>query len=288
MESLLKDVVPNVFLDTSGIFDCTTTVDGRASVDSVHITDMSHRIYDAMLSYSVDESGTPFRETEVGNSVYNACPRDVSALFKYCPQALVFGAWNSFGSKKKRTAKFPRALSAEIIGYKPMALEDHGLKVDVLNITTKAMPDVKKASAVGLGSVPWDRSNRVTLGGGMFRTFVLSDATIRSLRFGTDDADRNAAGQQAIRALAIHANNIFLHQMIEGMSLRSGCEVYLENATLPSLENTLSSLNQARDAASSHGLEWATDTYRFLPTPALAKAIKTSEENADKADKDSK
>ena len=62
-------------------------------------------IADALLRDSVLE-GTPFRHTKVGTEVTDARPNHATAMFKYCPTALVFGVWDSTGPKGGLGAKF--------------------------------------------------------------------------------------------------------------------------------------------------------------------------------------
>jgi CRISPR-associated protein Csb1 len=69
-------------------------VDDRleSPIGSISALEAPHRIYDAILRDSVDGEGVLFRYTDAGQAITHATVRDASALFRYCPTALVFGA----------------------------------------------------------------------------------------------------------------------------------------------------------------------------------------------------
>jgi CRISPR-associated protein Csb1 len=79
-----------------------------------------HRIADAILRDAMTTDGIPFRDTPNGRAFTAAGTRNASALYALCPTALVFGVWDSTGPKGGMGAKFPRALTGEVvaIGYK--------------------------------------------------------------------------------------------------------------------------------------------------------------------------
>jgi CRISPR-associated protein Csb1 len=74
-----------------------------------------HRIADALLRDSLHE-GVPFRQSAIGRAVTDARPNSATAMFKYCPTALVFGVWDSTGPKGGLGSKFQRALVSEVVG----------------------------------------------------------------------------------------------------------------------------------------------------------------------------
>jgi CRISPR-associated protein Csb1 len=76
--------------------------------------DVPHRIFDAILRDSL-LGDTPFPDTEVGRRVAAATAQDATALFEFCPTALLFGAWDSTGARGGLGNKFARALVSEII-----------------------------------------------------------------------------------------------------------------------------------------------------------------------------
>lgn len=74
-----------------------------------------HRIADAIIRDSL-LGETPFRETEIGKRIGMASARDATALFEYCPTALLFGMWDSTGPKGGLGSKFERAIVGEVVG----------------------------------------------------------------------------------------------------------------------------------------------------------------------------
>ncbi len=76
-----------------------------------------HRISDAVFRDSVTEKGIAFRESPEGKAFEEANIRDATAIFGLCPTALLFGTWDSTGSRGGLGNKFARALVSEIIGF---------------------------------------------------------------------------------------------------------------------------------------------------------------------------
>lgn len=84
-----------------------------------------HRIADAILRDSLVtkdaqgqalETAVLFRQSEFGARIGMVSSRNATALFELCPTALIFGMWDSTGSKGGLGAKFERALVSEIVG----------------------------------------------------------------------------------------------------------------------------------------------------------------------------
>lgn len=75
-----------------------------------------HRIADALLRDSVSD-GRRFRDTAVGQAYSEANVRNATAVYMYCPTALVFGVWDSTGPRGGLGHKFQRALVSEIVGF---------------------------------------------------------------------------------------------------------------------------------------------------------------------------
>jgi CRISPR-associated protein Csb1 len=93
-----------------------------------------HRIADALLRDSVDRAGKPFRETEAGQAFTAATPGNATAVFKYCPTALVFGVWDSTGPKGGLGSKFPRSLVSEIVAVNAVPGCRVGSRIDPVGI----------------------------------------------------------------------------------------------------------------------------------------------------------
>lgn len=99
-----------------------------------------HRVADAILRDSVDESGTPFRQTDVGQACTDARPNHATSMFKYCPTALLFGVWDSTGPRGGLGAKFQRVVVSEIVGYDVVAGVKTSSRLDPLAIEKSAGP----------------------------------------------------------------------------------------------------------------------------------------------------
>lgn len=78
--------------------------------------DAPHRIADAIFRDSL-LNGVNFHDSDVGQAFVASNIRNATALYRYCPTALVFGTWDSTGSKGGMGNKFQRALVSEIIGF---------------------------------------------------------------------------------------------------------------------------------------------------------------------------
>lgn len=84
-------------------------------LDTISALQAPHRIADALLRDSLLED-VPFRASSVGKAITDARPDNATAMYAYCPTALVFGVWDSTGPKGGMGAKFQRAIVSEIVG----------------------------------------------------------------------------------------------------------------------------------------------------------------------------
>lgn len=236
-------VFPLVRVDFSSIDD-----ELEARIGSVSSLEAPHRIYDAILRDAVDESGTLFRHTTVGQEITAASVRDASALYRYCPTALIFGAWDSTGPKGGMGSKFQRLVSSEIVAIGVRTGTRVGSRLDPLGIVKGAGPvfrnegetewsiekKTKKAKAlhpsdINHGNVAPSRDTEA--GGVTFdyaqQTTVLSFPALRRLRFGQRAEEAERAARCALASLcmlgvaAAHA---------EGYDLRSGALLVGEGA----------------------------------------------------------
>ncbi|MHB1038262.1 MAG: type I-G CRISPR-associated RAMP protein Csb1/Cas7g [Pirellulales bacterium] len=98
-----------------------------------------HRIADALLRDSL-WGGKPFRESEIGIELDDVDNRNATALFRYCPTALVFGMWDSTGPKGGLGAKFARAMVSEMIGYHAVVGVKTSSRIDPAQIMLQAGP----------------------------------------------------------------------------------------------------------------------------------------------------
>lgn len=101
-----------------------------------------HRIADALFRDSLLD-GVPFRQAPVGREITDARPGNATAIFKYCPTALVFGVWDSTGPKGGLGAKFQRVLVSEIVGVDVTTGVKTASRIDPAGIQTKAGPIYK-------------------------------------------------------------------------------------------------------------------------------------------------
>jgi len=110
--------------------------EGRKKVTSL---DAPHRIADALIrdSLVISENNLPFASSTIGRRFTASSYADATALFEYCPTALIFGVWDSHGSGGGLGNKFARALVSEIVGFDAVAGVKTGGKLDPFNIGSK-------------------------------------------------------------------------------------------------------------------------------------------------------
>jgi CRISPR-associated protein Csb1 len=96
--------------------------------------DAPHRIADAIFRDSL-LNGTRFRDSNVGRTFETANIRNATALLEYCPPALIFGVWDSTGSRGGLGNKFQRALTSEILGIQAVKGVHTSSRIDPLGIT---------------------------------------------------------------------------------------------------------------------------------------------------------
>ena len=116
----------------------------RDPVGKVSSLQVPHRIADAILRDSTQD-GTPFRESEIGKRINRVSARNATALFEFCPTALVFGMWDSTGPKGGLGAKFERAMVAEIVGIDAVFGVKTSSRMDPLGIQRGAGPLYRRA-----------------------------------------------------------------------------------------------------------------------------------------------
>ncbi|MCQ2402104.1 MAG: type I-U CRISPR-associated RAMP protein Csb1/Cas7u [Lentisphaeria bacterium] len=279
------------------VVDVTFTATETPEVGHVTSLDAPHRIADAILRDS-ELDGKLFRETEVGKAC-EATQSDATALFRYCPTALIFGIWDSTGPRGGLGTKFQRSLVSEIIAVNAVKGVKSASRIDPLNIATGAGPIYKtKGSDWSLeeikgvkGGKPSEANHgNVTptidakLGGitcdyAMQKT-VISLPALRRLHFAEGDENR-------IRAvlLALALCGVILSEA--DMDLRSRCLLVPEgvavweflNADGSTIEFTLDA-NDARqlltDAINACPIKWNTDVVVLKPSDKLAQLLKKS------------
>lgn len=108
-----------------------------------------HRVADAILRDSVDANGLPFRQTAIGRAVTDARPNHATAMYRYCPTALLFGVWDSTGPRGGLGAKFQRSVVSEIVGHDAVAGVKVSSRIDPLAVEKKAGPVYEAKATVG-------------------------------------------------------------------------------------------------------------------------------------------
>lgn len=211
-----------------------------------------HRIADAIFRDS-SLQGVPFRKTVIGKRYTQARVADATALLELCPQALVFGVWDSTGDRGGLGNKFARTLASEIIGYDARIGKKTASRIDPLPISSKVsvyesvdgtwtldensarrkgnkpvtvgkQGDKGRASAVNLGNIrPSITDGGVSIAYAEQRS-VLSLPGLRRLRFPTGDGRHDDRREEAARFLlsALAVAGMAL-QYFDGYDLRSGC-----------------------------------------------------------------
>lgn len=278
-----------------------------------------HRCYDAILRDSSLADGTPFPKSEVGRALAAARADDATALFRYCPTALVFGAWDSTGARGGMGAKFTRAVSSEIVGFgatpgvhtssriDPLGVRrEVGVIVDgddptAWRIAAEGEKGAKRPSEIVHGNIA---PSVEELRGGVTvdrieQTWVLSLPALRRYRFPFDGDYRDArdvAARAVLVALALAARALARD---DGLFLRSRCQLVpvpggagleviapdgaVESVEEPPIEAAVELLAEAVAAASAQGLDWETQPVELEPQERLVDLVRRSLELAPKS-----
>jgi CRISPR-associated protein Csb1 len=116
------------------------SIEELADLGEITSLQAPHRVADALLRDSLDEAGTPFRQTAVGRACTDSRPNHATAMFRYCPTALLFGVWDSTGPRGGLGTKFQRVLVSEIVGYDIVTGVKTASRIDPTAIERKAGP----------------------------------------------------------------------------------------------------------------------------------------------------
>ena len=221
-------------------------IDGYGTITDL---DAPHRVYDAILIDSLLD-GQPFLKSSVGSQVAAATTGNATALFRYAPTTLIFGAWNTHSGQRVGMARFPRALASEIIGWPIVPGIKTASRIDPLGILKSAgdgmfktddgrwtfsperalkeknKPVPAKPSEIGHGNVApsLDRETGGISVNHVRQTAVLTLVQLRNLHFpdeqGRTGLEQDRAAQTVLAALAVVA---LMEQWEQGYQLRSGC-----------------------------------------------------------------
>lgn len=276
---------------------------------------LPHRIYDATLRDS-ELDGVPFRKTDLGKALTSARPDNATALLRHAPSVLLFGGWDSFAGIKVGAAKWPAALSGQILGFDATLARKAGLRSDPLGITLdqfraykaadpaqfwtmdedKAARDEKgkaitlKPSEVGHGNILAELVHRGAWVKRIELRNALSLTRLRRYHFPVD-GKVSAEADQAARALLVCLAVLLLAERLEqGLDLRAGAELDVTSVSW-SIRQGLSgdtplevtavsaqqALQSAREAAARQGLDFD-GTTRFQASERLQKLFEKTAE----------
>jgi len=300
--------LPNIVLDLSSAGNLPPHLPREISIFK-----FPHRNADAYLRDSMLD-GKAFMKTSPGAAIFDATATNADALLEWCPQALLFGFWQSHLGKKNSQAKKARSWTSEIVGFEPAAddIRRMGTKGDPLNLNAdegviaddydasnwkfrdKVAKGAKgekqdKLSAIGHGQVPIPEE-RQALAGVSFRQVVqqatVSFASLRTVR--TTQGSAEARGVLAALGLAAH-----VAAFGRAFRLRSGADlrprtsswrwlgatgdVELEVPDLAAITSVFADcVIKAEKAGVPVGARWKGHQLTVTPSPQLITAINKS------------
>jgi CRISPR-associated protein Csb1 len=107
--------------------------DSHPDVGKVTSLEVPHRSADAIIRDSL-LMGKPFPDTELARRITDATIRNATALFEYCPTALIFGTWDSTGARGGLGNKFARCIASEIVAFEAEVGVRTSSRIDPLGI----------------------------------------------------------------------------------------------------------------------------------------------------------
>ena len=237
----------------------------------VEYTDMelSHRVFDGHFRAGTID-GEHVTENEQYRALRNCTPADMSALLNTAPAALLFGAWDSTRKSNQvrlRSAlvgEIIGVLADQDPGAEHRQARRGGARVDAVAASVKldakelsslvdnqeaelsaknvaarrkevktAKADARiSASTLGLGSIPpsLEETGAVACRR-IIRSWVLSLATLRQLRFGTDET-KNVAARALLAALGLNA----IARAERELYIRANCDLIESSAPVVTLD----------------------------------------------------
>lgn len=230
IEADFTDVVPNLALKI-------TTLDApHGPADA--------RLRDCLLE------GVHLRDHEIGQSIFNSSPDNLTGLFLYSPFSILTGTWDTHAPKNDGEARFKtnrqlrirRSLTSQVVGdeayEKPRRFtlgdplhfsSDLKLSSDDYYSSKKwKFKEGKEASSIGLAAVPSSEEDSAC-GGLMVERLRywanLAPPVLRRYRFplkGDDSLERDHAARKMILALGVLG---IVLRSDEGFCLRSNCDL---------------------------------------------------------------
>ncbi len=292
--------LPDIVLDLSSVGALPAHLPSEIS-----IYQFPHRNADAYLR-DAELDGVAFTKTKIGEAIFSATAAHADALLAWCPQAPLFGFWQSHLGKKNSQAKKARSWTSEIIGIEPAAddIRRLGLKGDPLNLS---IPDKvrynendllagwdldstgKKLADVGHGQVPVGGDDAAPAGVSFREIVQQATVSFASLR-----TVRTAGGSAEARAVLV-ALGLVAHVCAFGRSfhLRSGAELRPRSTSwrwlgaasdaemeVPDFAEASALLRgcatRAEDAGLDVGSKWPENRLTLQPAARLLDAIKKS------------
>jgi CRISPR-associated protein Csb1 len=294
-----------------GVGPMTVSAGGRV----LSVNELPHRVFDALLR-DAQLAGQPFRATPLGKTLTEARADNATALLEHAPGTLLFGAWDSYAGAKMGAAKWPAALSGQIIGFNALQTKKAGIRIDPMNIAkdavtgfkaesraevwtideTRAIKDSKgkpvpleKASEVGHGHIPASPAVKGAWVSSIELRSSLSLTRLRRYHYPVTDKITAAADAAACTYLAALGLWLMYTRLMAGLELRAGAELDATKATFllrtPLQDDTVltvttesadQALQQALAAAKNVGFEFAKPT-EFAASARLEQLIQASE-----------
>lgn len=231
--------------------------------------ELSHRIFDGHFRAGrVD--GKPITENDQYRALRNSTPADMSALLNTAPAALLFGAWDSTRKSNQvrlRSAlvgEIIGVLADQEPGAEHRQARRGGARVDAVAASVQLTPNDMEslvndqeaelsaknvaarrkeaktakadarisASTLGLGSIPpvLEETGAVACRR-IIRSWVLSLATLRQLRFGTNEK-KNIAARALLAALGLNA----IARAERELYIRANCDLIESSAPVVTLD----------------------------------------------------
>ena len=210
--------------------------DRRERISSL---DAPHRSRDAYFLDS-ELNGAPFDETAVGRALLGTTSsNNATAFLRYAPYDLVYVVWDSHRGCRT-PLRFPRAYTAEMIGWEVLPGARAATKGDPLNLaketvdrhdwrpsgtTQQRKKEQTDLSELGHGQVP--TAPNPEAGGVSVRSIqrdaILSLTSLARYSFPIDDGDVTVEGRTCLATLGLLADRIAFAGA--GLHLRSGGSV---------------------------------------------------------------
>lgn len=295
--------LPQIVLDLSSVGNLPPHLPGQLTSYQ-----FPHRNADAYLR-DAELDGQSFPRTAIGRSILTATASSPDPLLQWCPQALLFGYWQSHVGKITQS-KLARSWVSELVGIDPAATDVRatGVKGDPLNLSTdeKVYADesdpltgwgfesegrkgATRLSELGHGQVLVVGTSRPPAGISFADIRQQSTVSFASLRrINAESGERSAAARALLAAIGLVAHS---RAFGRPFSLRSGCDLYpvrsdwvwrgAEGESViepPTHEELIELFRECVGRAEAAGLPvgsyWASEPLVLTPNRSLAEAIR--------------